>query len=498
MVCLLRCASLFPNVITIFLLSFYTFNTFFLSLLYIQNPARSESSEGTEQASENCDCSEVFTLFNNDPCASCTSSVKNCGNPSSIKKFIPILEDINHTSEMIKDGNSQIAIDNKEAMQYTDNDCDVDIGRLEGIKKSNLNTNSASMEKKAKHKKPDEATSNCLMQDTNERSKKQKCCVQSNSQISQSDIHVCHIPELINESMPAKPEHHTKSTTSFNQEHPSSPPFTFFHGNQDVYRSLINMSSSFSNCILFCLQQNPSAHVAANLAASVWHCLEGDGMNSTAKVVDGGNYPNNAYTAPNMVAIASATVAAATAWWATHGLHTFPHPHSTDLNFAGVAPIITNPVSEGREVRKDDSVQFQAQQDERILDSESPQTAVLQCSTSKSTSSSDCGESKRGDEVIGGNTTKSDRKVNCYSYGSSKLSSTEKYTNVLLKNTESQTLEQVMKSNKLENQTILSEANGQRIKGSMVVNDSWKEVSEEVVFDKIFVLFSIFFHCFLF
>ncbi|KAL0758583.1 hypothetical protein Bca101_074733 [Brassica carinata] len=79
---------------------------------------------------------------------------------------------------------------------------------------------------------------------------------------------------------------------------------------QDDYRSFLHMSSTFSNLIMSTLLQNPAAHAAATLAASVWAYTNNVGDSSTQM----------SSSPPSIAAIVAATVAAATAWWASHGL----------------------------------------------------------------------------------------------------------------------------------------------------------------------------------
>ncbi|KAK1422002.1 hypothetical protein QVD17_24827 [Tagetes erecta] len=94
------------------------------------------------------------------------------------------------------------------------------------------------------------------------------------------------------------------------------PLFTPFSDNQEHYRSFIQFSSTISSLIVSSLLQNPAAHAAASFAAKFYHPA-----NTEASSVD--PFPRdqlNPGTTPSMAAIAAATVAAATAWWSTHGL----------------------------------------------------------------------------------------------------------------------------------------------------------------------------------
>ncbi|KFK42494.1 protein late elongated hypocotyl [Arabis alpina] len=96
----------------------------------------------------------------------------------------------------------------------------------------------------------------------------------------------------------------TTTTTTCQQAFPA------FHS-QDDYRSFLQISSTFTNLVMSTLLQNPAAHAAATYAASAWpHANVGNSGDSSTQM----NSP------PSVAAIAAATVAAATAWWASHGL----------------------------------------------------------------------------------------------------------------------------------------------------------------------------------
>nr|BAD97871.1 LHY homologue2 [Lemna gibba] len=79
------------------------------------------------------------------------------------------------------------------------------------------------------------------------------------------------------------------------------------------FSAFFNLSAQFSNLVISTLLQNPAAHAAATLAASFWPAA---GM----KTSTGTTPDNQTNPTPSMEAIVAATVAAASAWWAAHGL----------------------------------------------------------------------------------------------------------------------------------------------------------------------------------
>ena len=96
------------------------------------------------------------------------------------------------------------------------------------------------------------------------------------------------------------------------------PPFT--QHNQDDYQSFLHMSSTFSNLIVSTLMQNPAAHAAASFAATFWPYANPETSANSPRCSQGGFTNRQIGSPPSVAAIAAATVAAATAWWAAHGL----------------------------------------------------------------------------------------------------------------------------------------------------------------------------------
>ncbi|TVU42894.1 hypothetical protein EJB05_09318 [Eragrostis curvula] len=97
--------------------------------------------------------------------------------------------------------------------------------------------------------------------------------------------------------------------------------------NEDAYRYFINMSSTFSSMLVSTLLSNPAIHAAARLAASYWPAAEintsvDPNQDNPAESVQGSNIDSP----PSMASMVAATVAAASAWWATQGLLPFFPP----------------------------------------------------------------------------------------------------------------------------------------------------------------------------
>ncbi|XP_059301523.1 protein LATE ELONGATED HYPOCOTYL [Lycium ferocissimum] len=126
------------------------------------------------------------------------------------------------------------------------------------------------------------------------------------------------LPNLYsNPASSATSEHHSNAPqSSIHQSFPCfHPTFTPIR-DPDDYRSFLQLSSTFSSLVVSALLQNPAAHAAASFAASFWPYAN---METPADSPTG-NTASQINSAPSMAAIAGATVAAATAWWAAHGL----------------------------------------------------------------------------------------------------------------------------------------------------------------------------------
>ncbi|XP_064971634.1 protein CCA1-like [Musa acuminata AAA Group] len=102
---------------------------------------------------------------------------------------------------------------------------------------------------------------------------------------------------------------------------PAFTHLTHFQSSQDAYRSFLNISSTFSSLIVSTLLQNPAVHAAASMAASLWPSAEAEtSLRSTAEFLAGEIPGRHMNPTPSLEAIAAVTVAVAAAWWAAQGL----------------------------------------------------------------------------------------------------------------------------------------------------------------------------------
>ncbi|KAJ1693292.1 hypothetical protein LUZ63_009990 [Rhynchospora breviuscula] len=220
----------------------------------------------TKETSENGSCSEILTLFREVPCVSISSVNKTSPvkNGTKEKKF-----------HMEKTTN---------AITNIENNAPSDEANIEILEAT---------ETKADPKPINIA--HCITSATD------------GDKISGSSI---------NENQPANlaNNHHCPYVSSSFISYPGFSPFQencHCNNQNTAYRSFLTTSSTFSSLLMSTLLQNPAIHAAARMAASYW-TPPGEGDNTNAMDSQNSN--------PSLAAIVAATVAAASAWWAAHGL----------------------------------------------------------------------------------------------------------------------------------------------------------------------------------
>lgn len=282
---------------------------------------------------------------------------------------------------------------------------------------------------------------------------------------------------------------------SYSPIHPA--PFTLLQPNQENYKSLLHMSSTFSNLIVSTLQQNPAAHAIASLTATCWPYVNPEtSVDST--VCDKESFRTKQMNpTPSMDAIAAATVAAATAWWAAHGLLPICAPfHSAFANAAISAPVVqssdTCPNPESKD-KVESSLQNAALQNKQ-LDAEQSEALTAQHSGSKSpTHSSSDSEGSGGAnanatvkpahnektpaevEFHDSNKGKRGKQVDRSSCGSNTPSGSDQEIDAAEKDDKEKEEETELETNRQA-----TESSNRRSRSIGNTSESWKEVSDEV------------------
>lgn len=289
-------------------------------------------------------------------------------------------------------------------------------------------------------------------------------------------------------------EHQSNVPRSSHSSFPTfHPPFTPIGQSQDDYRSFLQISSTFSSLIVTTLLQNPAAHAAASFAATFWPYSNIESSADSPACPPGG-FPSRQMTStPSMAAVAAATVAAATAWWASHGLlplcapvhsaFTCPPTSATAVPSTDIGQISPTKTDKNGNTQAA-SVEDQ-QPGQEYSEALQPQHSASKSPSSDSEESANAkvktgpkaadNEKAEGKEVQDPNRTKNRKQVDRSSCGSNTPSSSEVETDALEKHENDKEQPKEADENNL---TI--DPGSRRTRSNSSITDSWKEVSEEV------------------
>ncbi|XP_073142971.1 protein LATE ELONGATED HYPOCOTYL [Henckelia pumila] len=292
---------------------------------------------------------------------------------------------------------------------------------------------------------------------------------------------------FMNPSGSTTPEHHSNaSSSSIHQPFPGFHPLSAAFQHQDDYQSFLHISSTFSSLLVSALLQNPAAYAAASFAATLWPCVTMDTSGESSTGTPRGLQPKQMNTVPSMATIAAATVAAATAWWAAHGL--LPLCPPLHPGFASNAPSTSATPIDGNTR----SANGDKKEDSPDLTLEDQPECVEEFQEQHSTLSSSCSEGSEGGkpnpgsvvaetapmanavEPLDSNKSKSRKKVDRSSCGSNTPSSSE----VEADGKEEKDVEDEELKEDEENHPS-SDPISRRCRSLSCINDPWKEVSEE-------------------
>ncbi|XP_075501115.1 protein LATE ELONGATED HYPOCOTYL-like isoform X1 [Primulina tabacum] len=283
------------------------------------------------------------------------------------------------------------------------------------------------------------------------------------------------------------PEHHgNASSSSVHQSFPGFHPLSATFQHQDDYHSFLHISSTFSSLLVSALLQNPAAYAAASFAATLWPCVTMDTSGETSTGTPRGLQPKQMNTVPSMATIAAATVAAATAWWAAHGL--LPLCPPLHPGFTSTAPSTSaTPIDANTRAANDDKKEVIPD-----LALEDQPECLEEFQEQHSTLSSSCSEGSEGGkpnpgpavtetapmadtaEPLDSNKSKSRKKVDRSSCGSNTPSSSE----VEAEGKEEKDVQDKELKEDEENHPS-SDPISRRCRSLCSINDPWKEVSEE-------------------
>jgi MYB-related transcription factor LHY len=493
-------------------------NIFFI--LYILQKLNGDERPTNAKENQDDNCSEVFSLLQEPHCSSVPSINKNSVPTLDIlKKASPFREFVSSPKEGNHDASNQSSVTVElGANQKLDNSDVKQDNRTSEFSKSE---NFCSFSEKLFQQKKSDDFIGALRTDGMQAMQNYPrhvpvhvldgslgTCMQtppSDFSFQESMFHpigeIPACPNLYSHPAASKTTDHPNISprSSMHQSFPSfPPPFTPTHHNQDDYRSFLHISSTFSSPVVSTLLQNPAAHAAASFAATFWPYGNVESSADSPACAQEGFQSGQINSAPSMAAIAAATVAAATAWWAAHGLLPICAPLHTAFacppaSATAIQSADTDQVPPAKPERKEttpDNPPLQGQ----IQDLEHSEAVQAQNSASKppTLSSSDSEESggtklntapkvtdhelnSKAPEVQDSGKTKSRKQVDRSSCGSNTPSSSEIETDALEKNEKGKEEPKEADANH-----PASELNCRRSRSSSSMSDSWKEVSEEV------------------
>ncbi|KAJ0110800.1 hypothetical protein Patl1_00701 [Pistacia atlantica] len=495
-------------------------------LLDLEKEPISEKLDGDEKLTntkENQDdnCSEVFTLQQEAHCSSVSSVNKNSipkplglRNSCTFRDFVPVLKEVANQDETYEShvtvelkGNEKIdKPDAKQAFQDNgtskastlENSSRGHEMSVQGEKTNGFKDALQTDEMQATLNYPRHVSVHILDESLGAGTQSPSDMPMQESIFHPTgEVHVN--PNLFtNSAASATNEHQSNVPSSTHPSFPSfHPPFTPIHQNQDDYRSILHISSTFSNLVVSTLLQNPAAHSAASFAATFWPYASVGNFADSPACPQGGFPSRQMNSAPSMAAVAAATVAAATAWWAAHGLL----PLCAPLHAAFTCPPSTTAVpsmdpgqAPAAKTERKENTTPNPPLDDHQLEPEYSEALQAQDSASKSpvvsTSDSEEGASaklnagskaaehgKAAEENMlnDSDKTKNRKQVDRSSCGSNTPSSSEVETDALEKHEKGKE-----ESKEDDPNQPAADCSTRRTRSSINVSDSWKEVSEGV------------------
>ncbi|XP_057979759.1 protein LATE ELONGATED HYPOCOTYL-like isoform X2 [Malania oleifera] len=493
----------------------------------LEKPGGDGKSANAKKNLDDESCSEVFTFFQEAPTSMCSVNKNSISTPVALRNSCIFREFVPSVKEVINQDKNNESFANAETKENQQHKCDAKQAIQE-------NGTSISSDLEISHTSPKKMVSN---EKTRKLSEHENFGPWPANDVQAAHNYPRHVPvhvldaslgmcsqtpalnSLYRESMvhqmggvhgqtnvftnpAASATTENQDDTSRSSIHPSVPtfpsPFNPVHYNQDDYRSYLHISSAFSSLILSSLLQNPAAHAAASFAASFWPCTNVEASENSPAGTIGGFPPRQITSAPSMAAIAAATVAAATAWWAAHGLLPFCTPLLTGYSCTPASTTVApsrdaGQASAANKERKENASENPPSQDQQ-LDPEDSEALQAHNSASKAPTSSSSDSEESGlakvntgltapdhekmaavvTEVHDSNKAKSRKQVDRSSCGSNTPSSSEVETDVLEKHENDNDELKEPDANH-----PATESSNRRTRSASNINDSWKEVSEE-------------------
>ncbi|TKY61185.1 LHY protein [Spatholobus suberectus] len=285
-------------------------------------------------------CSKIFTILQEAPCSSVSSANKNSTsmsvplrNSCALREFIPsvkgiITRDETNESFVTTDEleNQKLEIDDGNHTQKTNGTCKVSKLENSGASKlvqtekiDDLNCELTIDGMQGNQNYPRHVPVHIVDGNLGTSTQNPSPDMVFQDSVFQPIGGVNGQPNLVTNSATSNISESQNNTarSSIHQSFPPCPPFT--QHNQGDYQSFLHMSSTFASLIVSTLLQNPASHAAASFAATFWPYANTE-TSADSPVCSPGFPSRQIGSPPSVAAIAAATVAAATAWWASHGL----------------------------------------------------------------------------------------------------------------------------------------------------------------------------------
>lgn len=292
-------------------------------------------------------------------------------------------------------------------------------------------------------------------------------------------------------------EHYSNaSRSSVHQSFPSYHPTFTPTQNQDDYQ--LQISATFSSLIVSALSQNPAAYAAASFAATLWPSVNMEASIEPSTTSAGAFQPSLGSSTPSMAAIAAATVAAANAWWAAHGLLPLCAPFQPGFTCSPSSAIPMDSSqckavnSERREKSPDPGLGGQQLEPEcsEALHEQPSDSEASECA--KLNAGSETAKVEDTTELQDENKAKNKKLVDRSSCGSNTPSSSEVEADALEKHATGMEEKHTKDTEEQEDVDVILPVGGdpfsRRIRSITTnINDSWKEVSEEVLGNSVFI-----------
>ncbi|PNY07315.1 MYB transcription factor MYB 114 [Trifolium pratense] len=477
---------------------------------------KDEERPTTGKENNNENCSKVFTILKEAPCSSVSSAIQSSisnlvpqTNSCTLREFTPSVKEVITRDETNKSfpateiENQMLEIDDGKQTHKTDGTCktskldnscspkSVQVEKTDGLTSALTIDEMQSNQNYPRHVTVHVVDGNL---GTSTQTPSQDMLIQDSTFQPIGGINGQRNLFTNSAASNTSESQNNMARSSIHQSFPPCPPFA--QHNHDDYQSFLNMSSTFSSLLVSTLLQHPAAHAAASFAATFWPYANIESSADSPACSQGAFPSRQIGSPPGVAAIAAATVAAATAWWAAHGLLPLCAPLHTAFACppASATVVPSTNLSEAPPKTKQGDITLQNPPlQDQIFDPEDSEALIAQHSAAKSPAVSLSESEESGDAKLNTsskatinldinrpisenpdpNKMEGRKLVDRSSCGSNTTSSCEE-TDVLEKDGKEKE-----DSKAPEADHLATDPSSRRYRSISNLIDSWKEVSEE-------------------